>query len=919
MFDDVLSILEGDTDLQETPVDVRTFVTKILNQPELSDVQYDMVEYMSQIYKPETLKPFTKDYEFHHRKYTKSEIVLQLGKGCHHPTTPVFDGTHGYWRPLNDMYGCDVVSSDRRSHEATDPFEEGSGPLFEVETFLGIKEIVTTKHKYYGYRRGKRGQFEYMSVGSLRRSDRVAVPLNYQHTDIKNIPLNHARLCGYWMENSRGLDNQFSITFQSDNLEAAEIYEELCASINDYPEKTIGSNYVRYIHTGPAIQVAHQYGLLDTPLLDRKIPRQVWQSDNEILTAFLSALYQKSATFVYHPRHSYIYYKTLSEPLAHDVQHAMFRVGMPARYDFFYKSLNGKYSVLIKGGNFLTRFFSIFDIVGKKHIQFDKPIVKNGNLNDVVYYDAIKSIRRIGEGSYWTMTVPETSDYIGNGLVSSNSGKDHTSTIAVAYIVYKLLCLKDPARYYGKPSGDPIDIINIAINAQQARVVFFNRFKSLIDKSSWFAGKYDARRDYIEFDKSVNVYSGHSERESHEGLNLLVAILDEISGFALESAAESGKSAQAIYDMFRASVDSRFPAYGKVVLLSFPRYEGDFITSHYDSVVASKIVVEYTHDFIIDYELSAEDEGNQFSIAWQEDDITAYTAPNVYALKKPTWKVNPTIDIESLKSAFFRNPESALARFACMPTTFDSSFFRYPDKLRDAFVLPNNITGRRDLSINWKPDPNREYYLHVDLAQQVDKCALAVSYVDHWQRSSYVGIQKTIAPFVITDLVAFWEPQREGPVDFAEVKQWILQLRRMGTKIRICTFDRWNSFDMIKELRAAGINSEILSVKKQHYEDFALLVYEERFKGPDLPAVVREMVGLRVIKDKVDHPSNNYKDLSDAVVGSVYNALRFATQDDNVIEIYDQKPKPVVKRQEIIETPVAADHVVDWLKQMRVI
>ena len=64
--------------------------------------------------------------------------------------------------------------------------------------------------------------------------------------------------------------------------------------------------------------------------------------------------------------------------------------------------------------------------------------------------------------------------------LGKGSGKDFVSTVACAYIVYKLLCLKDPARYFGKPSGDAIDIINVAINAQQANNVFFKWFKSKI-------------------------------------------------------------------------------------------------------------------------------------------------------------------------------------------------------------------------------------------------------------------------------------------------------------------------------------------------------------------------------------------------------------------------------------------------------
>ena len=105
--------------------------------------------------------------------------------------------------------------------------------------------------------------------------------------------------------------------------------------------------------------------------------------------------------------------------------------------------------------------------------------------------------------------------------LGKGSGKDFTSTVGCAYLVYKLLCLKDPARYFGKPAGDAIDIINVAINAQQAKNVFFKGFKTKIERSPWFAGKYDPKAEQINFDKSITVYSGHSERESHEGLNLI--------------------------------------------------------------------------------------------------------------------------------------------------------------------------------------------------------------------------------------------------------------------------------------------------------------------------------------------------------------------------------------------------------------
>ena len=232
--------------------------------------------------------------------------------------------------------------------------------------------------------------------------------------------------------------------------------------------------------------------------------------------------------------------------------------------------------------------------------------------------------------------------------LGKGSGKDYTSTIACAYVVYLLLCLKDPARYFGKPPGDAIDIINIAINAVQANRVFFKGFNQRIEKSPWFQGKYIAKANSVEFDKEVTVHSGHSQRESWEGYNVLIVILDEISGFDLESTSgnEQAKTASAIYKMYRASVNSRFPDFGKLILLSFPRFKNDYIQQRYNEVVAEKEIVLRHHKFKVDPELPDGIEGNEFEMEWEEDHIISYKIPRVYALKRPTWEINPTRKIE---------------------------------------------------------------------------------------------------------------------------------------------------------------------------------------------------------------------------------------------------------------------------------
>jgi len=468
--------------------------------------------------------------------------------------------------------------------------------------------------------------------------------------------------------------------------------------------------------------------------------------------------------------------------------------------------------------------------------------------------------------------------------LGKGSGKDYCSTIAVAYIVYLLLCLKDPATYYGKPPGDSIDIINIAINSQQASNVFFKGFKTRIEKSPWFAGRYTDKAAEVKFDKAITVHSGHSEREAWEGYNVIVVILDEISGFAIENTTghDQAKTGAAIYDMYRASVDSRFPDFGKVILLSFPRYKNDYIQQRYNAVVADVETVVRDHRFKMDEDLPDGTVGNEFEIQWEEDHILSYKIPRVYALKRPTWEVNPVRKIDDFKVAFFTNPTDALSRFACMPPDAVDAFFKSREKVEKAFNKAHLAVDNFGRLEEWFiPDPDKEYFIHVDLAQKHDHCAVAMAHVNKWVNIKVTDTYSQPAPIVEIDAVRFWTPTKDKSVDFTEVKDYILSLKTRGFKIRICTFDRWNSHDMMQQLKQYGINTEILSVAKKHYDDMAMVVAEERVVGPHIPLLIDELCQLRIMRDKVDHPRKGSKDLADAVCGSIYNSISRSKFDSN--------------------------------------
>jgi phage terminase large subunit-like protein len=501
----------------------------------------------------------------------------------------------------------------------------------------------------------------------------------------------------------------------------------------------------------------------------------------------------------------------------------------------------------------------------------------------------------------WAETRNEVIMQLGKG-----SGKDFCSTIACSYVVYLLLCLKDPQKYFGKPPGDAIDIINIAINADQATRVFFKGMVQRIKNSEWFQGRYDAKQNgepaqngEIHFDKNINLYSGHSEREAFEGYNTIFVVLDEIAGFAVENTTgnKQAKTAEDVYKMYAASVSSRFPDEGKLLLLSFPRYKGDFITTRYDQVVGAKEVIKREERLKINPDIPDEVEENWFTISWDEDHIEYYTEPGVFALKRPSWEVNPTKRIENYLRDYIRDALDAGGRFACMPPDAVDAFFKDRQKIETAFVTSNGVDDTGRFYETFQPKAGKRYFVHVDLARLHDHCAVAMAHVEKWERRKVGFITSEPGPVVVVDCVRYWTPSKTKSVDFADVREFIKSLKNRGFDVRLTTFDRWESADMMKYLNSIGMKSERLSVAKKHYEDMAMVVGEERLAGPHIQLLIDELLQLQIMKnDKVDHPRKGSKDLSDAVCGAIFNAISLTPRENSdIVEIrtWDDVKEPV--------------------------
>lgn len=321
-------------------------------------------------------------------------------------------------------------------------------------------------------------------------------------------------------------------------------------------------------------------------------------------------------------------------------------------------------------------------------------------------------------------------------------------------------------------------------------------------------------------------------------------------------------SASGIYDMSKNSVVSRFADIGKTILLSFPRFQGDFICQRYEET---------------------------------END------PNVLRIKAPTWVMNPYVTRESLEPQFIRNPIQAKMRFGCEPPEMIDAFFRDPAQVRRCFRGDWEIKNKGELTekvvyheipdlfpINddgtikpwFKAEDDHTRYIHVDLGLKRDRAAICMV---HSPGVRNIEVEEGVfekLPVVKMDLVHFWEASEGKEIDFQNIREFIKLLARKFP-VGLVTYDRWQSVDTIQILKKRGINCDTHSVKRNDYDTLSTAFYDGRFSGYFHKILVEdELLKLQVLDNgKVDHPEGLHDDLAQALASAVWNCCEFADLD----------------------------------------
>lgn len=435
-------------------------------------------------------------------------------------------------------------------------------------------------------------------------------------------------------------------------------------------------------------------------------------------------------------------------------------------------------------------------------------------------------------------------------LWGKGSGKDYLTSIIISYMAYVLCCLKSPQRYLGIAPGEPLDIINVAYSASQANLVFFAKLKQRMQKPMFTRFTPHIIEDKIEFPNQVRLHSRHSENESYEGFNILAWVMDEASAFKDKT---KRANADAIYSTLKSSATSRFGKQWIGIVISYPRYEGDFTIRMYK----------------------------------QSKD-----QPHIYGDMGTTWDIHPIRTKEDFIDDYRTDPEDARTKYECIPPAITDAFISLTDKIYECnkeaepiVFVDHTVTSRRSddgikeytaLTIEpLKKDFSHEYFLHGDPGLMSDSFVLAMGHVLRGEEKEIKKDEElVIMPKVQIDMILVWKPQEGKPVDILNVKDTIIMLSTCFN-LKSVSFDKWNSATTIQELIVNGIHAEDMSFSRaqqlEMYRNLRSLIYNNLIQWPINPDLCEELAKLQLINGvKVDHPVEGSKDIADAVAGCAW-------------------------------------------------
>lgn len=541
--------------------------------------------------------------------------------------------------------------------------------------------------------------------------------------------------------------------------------------------------------------------------------------------------------------------------------------------------------------------------------------------------DARSGTRRCTIFPYWRAMLKElfpdnlTTAY--NTLILTGAigiGKSFAAVIAQLYLLYRMLCLKDPYGYFGMQPIDKITFSMLNITLDAAQGVAWDKAQQLIQSSSWFMdhGAVNASRSNPVWQPGKHIELIFGSQNRHVvGRALFCNLTDEVN-FGIGNDVEKKKAKQKkLIAQIDARMRSRFLRGTYLPTLNIIISSKDTEQAFLDSYINIKrqneskttLIIDEAQ-WVVDPRKGSPDDPGGFYVAvgnkflahellppgLPEEECDKYREKGYLLLKVPP----------GYREDFETNLDQALMDIAGISTSSNTKYisgvrlnqtkvdtYKNPF-LKDIIEVGNSPDDKLqyanffDLARVSPKDIVRPLFIHLDMSLSGDKTGIAGVWITGKRPGNEEDPSKDLQ-FKLAFSVSVKAP-KGFQVSFAKMKNFIHWLRDRGFAVKGVSMDTYQSANIAQDLKMEGFRTESISVDRvdhtsricQPYHYLKTAIYEQRiqiYKKCDL--LTDELVGLERLSDgHIDHTTDgiNSKDQADAVCGALFLASKFADE-----------------------------------------
>lgn len=492
-------------------------------------------------------------------------------------------------------------------------------------------------------------------------------------------------------------------------------------------------------------------------------------------------------------------------------------------------------------------------------------------------------------------------------------GKSSTAVSAMAYMLYRLMIYKDPHSYFKKKEVSKFTIAFANLTKDLAAGVAFREFQTTLKESPWFNdhGKFsNSASNYIYLPEGNKIDIIPASDSAHVlGMQVWACLMDEVnfSRSGVKDINIAKQHMKNLYNTVHARITGTFKlggeVYGKLISSSSKNTDSDYLSEH----IETQLNAGNSNMYLVD------------KPQWEVLPPEMFSPERFYITVGDRYKRGFVVPKENEDEIHIEEYKNSGYRVLAVPKDFRTNFLAdYDIALRDIAgisvtgamgfitqdsITPNVTSARKnpffeDIIVTGIRDNDTiENHCHHDVVDKHIKSLPMNIHIDFAEVSDRIGIsgvvqdgmknvldldteRRVMLPFYRQVFQVGIEAPSGDRMSFQKVINFIVWLRRTGFNVNIVSTDQFQSSYVRETLAQQGFAVEKISVdvSEDPYIGLRNLLQDQRIELIKNQKQEDELVKLQRLNNRIDHPQNGSKDLSDALCGACWTHIQHQDQ-----------------------------------------